>query len=158
MFLKLQKLKIVHFFAVPSKKKLNFRNTDKQYVLLPNVLFIPSDTRPSWPQLLKTTNSNPQNPISPYMRSDNNPTSHTHRARLHYKEPMGPPRVLNAQRSGSSASSPLFLFSPGYPILSLPCASCCAEGMVFWSALLSNWTKIVVRGLLGHYSSRWPPW
>lgn len=159
-------------YCLPSPKKLLtlcplwlrnqhfffFINTDKQYVLLPNVLFISSDTKTSWPQLLKTTNSSPQNPISPSMSSDNNPRSHTQKARLYNKEPLGPPWVLNSQRSGSLASSPLFLFSPGYPILSLPCASCYAEGMVFWSVLHTNWTKIVLRGLLGHYSSRWPPW
>lgn len=45
----------------------------------------------SWPQLLPTTNSNPQNPISLYMSSDNNPASHTLRPWLHYKDPMDPP-------------------------------------------------------------------
>lgn len=136
-----------------------FINTDKQYVLLPNVLFISSDTKTSWPQLWKLQIPVLKTPLAPlWARTITQDHTHTQRARLYNKEPLGPPWVLNSQRSGSLASSPLFLFSPGYPILSLPCASCYAEGMVFWSVLHTNWTKIVLRGLLGHYSSRWPPW
>lgn len=96
----------------------------------------------SWPQLLPTTNSNPQNPISLYMCSDNNPASHTLRPWLHYKDPMDPPPESLTLKKAASLVFFLSFFLPVYPILPLSCASCCAEGMAFWSALRSNWTKM----------------
>lgn len=69
----------------------------------------------SWPQLLPTTNSDPQNPISVYMSSDNNPASHTLRPWLHYKDPIDPPpESLTLKKA---ASLVFFLF---FPLLSMP--------------------------------------
>ncbi len=95
----------------------------------------------SWPQLLPTTNSNPQNPISLYISSDNNPASHTFRPWLHYKDPMNPPSESWTLQKAACLVFFLF-FPPVYPILPLSSASCCAEGMAFWSAMHSNWTKM----------------